>query len=223
MRSMPPQISVSSETRCRLCRAPRPAAFATSLSLARATAHARWESVERGIRMTAGGTGTSIDNLCVWWLEAYALVGSVRADALLVACPAGYEETVAKLLELRADPFVVNHIGLTALLNAEGNWAGPVSACACKTRNSWRGAEGWSEGAVRRSIHTYIHTCPEGAVRRSIHTYIHTYMPPELFAPSHSCPRFCTLTLRTPRAAHRPRLAKAPRGTGSVGRGAQGQ
>jgi len=30
---------------------------------------------------------------------------------------------VAKLLELRADPFVVNHIGLTALLNAEGNWA----------------------------------------------------------------------------------------------------
>jgi hypothetical protein len=31
---------------------------------------------------------------------------------------------VAKLLELGADPFAVNDIGLTALLNAEGNWAG---------------------------------------------------------------------------------------------------
>jgi hypothetical protein len=36
----------------------------------------------------------------------------------------GYEQTVAKLLELGADPFAVNDIGLTALLNAEGNWAG---------------------------------------------------------------------------------------------------
>lgn len=31
---------------------------------------------------------------------------------------------MSKLLELGADPFAVNNIGLTALLNAEGNWAG---------------------------------------------------------------------------------------------------
>lgn len=41
----------------------------------------------------------------------------------------GYKETVCKLLELGADPMALNALGLTPLLNAEGNWAAVSRPC----------------------------------------------------------------------------------------------
>jgi hypothetical protein len=49
-----------------------------------------------------------------------------------------YGSTVAKLLELGADPFVLNDLELTPLLNAEGNWAAiprPTVALHNRDRN----------------------------------------------------------------------------------------
>jgi len=41
----------------------------------------------------------------------------------------GYGPTVAKLLQLGADPFALNHLNNTPLLNAEGNWQGVPRPC----------------------------------------------------------------------------------------------